>query len=125
MKYNLSKIRNRKAYYIREVSSLLGVNRKTIFRWLQEGLLLLDATKKPRLIMGRALKAFIQAKRNAKKVKLQLDEFYCLSCKKAVKAKRGTKSRKNTGNKIGKNDRNQEILSGKCKECNGNIARLY
>ncbi len=87
MKYNLSKIRAKTAYSLKEVSSLLEVNRKTILRWLKEGLLLLDVNKKPRLIMGYDLKAFIRAKRKAKQVKLQFDEFYCLTCKKAVKSK--------------------------------------
>ena len=124
MKYNLSKIRAKTAYSLKEVCSLLGINRKTVLRWLKEGLVLLDATKKPWLIMGYDLQAFIRAKRKAKQVKLQFDEFYCLTCKKAVKAKRGTQRTEKTGKKIGKNEREQEMLCGKCKECGNNIARF-
>ncbi len=124
MKYNLSKIRAKTAYSIKEVSNLLKVNRKTILRWLKEGLLLLDANNKPQLIMGYDLKAFIRAKRKVKQVKLQFDEFYCLTCKKAVKAKRGTQKTEKTGKKIGKNGRDQEMLCGICKECSGSIARF-
>lgn len=124
MKYNLSKIRAKMAYNLKEVCNLLGVNRKTVLRWLKEGLVLLDDVQKPKLIMGSDLKAFIRAKRKAKQVKLQLDEFYCLTCRKAVKAKRGTQKTEKTGKKIGKIERDQEMICGKCKECNGNIARF-
>lgn len=124
MKYNLSKIRAKTAYSLKEACSLLGVNRKTVLRWLREGLVLLDATKSPSLIMGNDLKAFVRAKRDAKQVKLQLDEFYCLTCRKAVQAKRGTQTTEKTGKKIGRIERDQEMICGKCKECGGNIARF-
>jgi len=124
MKYNLSKIRAKTAYNLKEVCSLLDVNRKTVLRWLKEGLVLLDEAMKPRLIMGSDLQSFITAKRKAKQVKLQFDEFYCLTCRKAVKAKRGTQKTEKTGKKIGKIDRDQEMICGKCKECGGNIARF-
>lgn len=124
MTYNLSKIRVKTAYSTKEVSELLEVNRKTVLRWLKEGLLLLDPSKKPHYIMGYDLKAFLRAKRKAKRVKLELDEFYCLSCRKAVKAKRGTQRIEKTGKRIGKEDREQEMICAKCKECNCNVARF-
>lgn len=124
MKYNLSKIRAKTAYNLREVCSLLGVNRKTVLRWLKEGLVLLDEAKKPYLVMGCDIQAFIRAKRKAKQVKLQFDEFYCLTCRKAVQAKRGTKKTEKTGKKIGRIERDQEMICGRCKECGGNIARF-
>lgn len=124
MKYNLSKIRAKTAYNLKEVCALLGVNRKTLLRWLREGLALLDEAQKPRLVMGSDLKAFIKTKRDAKQVKLQFDEFYCLTCRKAVQAKRGTQTTEKTGKKIGRIERYQEMICGKCKECDGNIARF-
>jgi len=124
MKYHLSKIRAKTAYSTQEVRNLLGVNRKTILRWLKEGLLLLDADRKPFLIMGCDLKSFIKSKRESKRVRLQPDEFYCLSCRKAVRAKRSTQKTEKTGKKIGKKERDQEMLCGISKECNGSIARF-
>ena len=125
MKYNLSKIRTKTAYTTKETSTLLAVNKKTILRWIKEGLVLLDPLQRPHLIMGIDLKSFIMAKRKSQRVKLRPDELYCLSCRKAVTAKRGTQKIEKTGKKIGKANRDQEILYAKCKDCSRNIARFF
>jgi predicted transcriptional regulator len=124
MKYHLSKIREHSSYSINQASKLLKVNRKTIFRWIQEGLPLLDENRRPRLIMGYDLKAFIKASREAKKIKLQPDEFVCFRCKKAVKAKEGTLKLEKTGKKIGKNGKDQKRLRGDCEECGGKVFKF-
>lgn len=124
MRYNLSKIRSKTAYSPQEIGQLLKVNRKTIFRWFKEGLILLDPDQTPKLVMGSDLKAFIQAKRDAKQVKLQWNEFYCLRCRKAVLGKRGSERTEKTGKSIGSNNREQEMICAKCKECGGSVARL-
>ena len=124
MNYNLAKIRAKTAYSPKEAGTLLEVNRKTVLRWVKEGLPLLDPKEKQCLIMGYDLKAFIQAKREASQVKLKPNEYYCLTCRKPVQAKNGTQKVEKTGKKIGKADRDQEILYAKCKECDGKIARL-
>lgn len=124
MKYNLAIIRSKTAYTAQEISQLLKVNRKTIFRWVKEGLVLLDSEKKPTLVMGDDLKAFIKAKRELKQVKLSWNEFYCLRCRKAVLGKRGSERTEKTGKNIGLENRYQEIISAKCKECDSSVARF-
>lgn len=124
MRYNLSKIRSKTAYSPQEIGHLLQVNRKTVFRWLKEGLELLDRNQRPKLVMGNDLKAFIKAKREAKQVKLQWNEFYCLKCRKPVLAKRGSERTEKTGKSIGAENREQEIICANCKECGGSVARL-
>ncbi len=124
MKYNLSRIRGKTAYTTQEISHLLKVNRKTIFRWFKEGLELLDTSKTPKLVMGNDLMLFLKAKREVKQVKLNWNEFYCLHCRKAVLAKRGSEKTDKTGKTIGSNNRSQEIISATCKECSGSVARL-
>lgn len=124
MRYNISKIRDKTAYSPQEIANLLEVNRKTVFRWVREGLELLDPNKKPRLVMGKALKDFIIAKREAKQVRLNWNEFYCLKCQKAVIAKRASESIEKTGKTIGRHNREQEIIYAKCKECGSAIARF-
>lgn len=124
MRYNLSKIRAKTAYSTQEIAQLLKVNKKTVFRWFKEGLVLLDFKQTPRLVMGDDLKAFIKAKREATQIKLNWNEFYCLRCRKAVVAKRGSEKTEKTGKNIGLNNRSQEIICAKCKECDGSIARL-
>ncbi len=125
MRYKLSKIRSKSAYTPQEIGQLLKVNRKSIFRWFKEGLLLLDPNHNPKLVMGSDLIAFLKAKREAKQVKLQWNEFYCLKCRKAVLAKRGTERTEKTGKSIGTDNRYQEIICAQCKECGGSVARLF
>lgn len=124
MKYNLSKIRCKTAYTTQEISQLLDVNRKTILRWFKEGLEMLDPSRTPKLVMGYDLKSFIKAKREIKQAKLGWNEFYCLRCRKAVLAKRGSEQTEKTGKNIGLENRYQEIISAKCKECDGSVARF-
>ncbi len=124
MQYNLSKIRRKTAYTAQEISTLLDVGRKTISRWFKEGLELLDPANSPRLVMGYDLKSFLLAKREAKQVKLNWNEFYCLRCRKAVLAMRGSEQTEKTGKSIGLNNRDQEMISAKCKECDGSVARF-
>lgn len=124
MKYNLSKIRRKTAYTTQEVGQLLRVNRKTIFRWFKEGLVLLDPTQNPKLVMGDDLKSFIKAKREVRQVRLNWNEFYCLHCRKAVMAKRGSEKTEKTGKNIGLENRYQEIIYACCKECGGSVARF-
>lgn len=124
MKSDLSKIRLKTAYTPSEIAHLFGGNRRTVFRWIEEGLELIDPTKKPRLILGADLKAFVIARREARKVKLGPNEFYCLKCKRAVIAKRGSQLIKKTGKTLGKQNRDQLLITAQCKACNANIARL-
>ncbi len=84
----------------------------------------MDATQNPKLIMGDDLKAFIKAKREVKQLKLNWNEFYCLRCRRAVLAKRGSEQTEKTGKSIGSKNREQEMISAKCKECGGSVARL-
>lgn len=125
MRYSLAKIRGKTAYTPKEIGELFSIDRKTVFRWIKEGLPLLDSEKTPRLVMGSDIKVFLKAKREIKKVKLQWNEFYCLRCRKAVLAKRGSENTEKTGKQIGIANREQEMVSAKCKECDGSVARLF
>ena len=62
--------------------------------------------------MGFDLKEFLKKKNTKKKVKLDRNQFYCLSCRKAVYAKRGS-IEKVSSRKI-----------GVCGVCNGKIGRI-
>ncbi len=124
MTHNLAKIRGKTAYSTQEICQLLMVNRKTILRWFKEGLAILAPAKKPLLVMGSDLQAFIKAKRDAKRVKLNWNEFYCLKCSKAVLAKRGSERTEKTGKNIGAENREQEIIYANCKDCSTPVARF-
>ncbi len=100
-------------YTIKDVCEKLGVTPKTCFRWIDDGLKIISGSKNPIYIHGTELKEFLRLKNLKRKVPLGRSEFYCLTCKRAVSAKRGS----------------IEVLSGRklarCRACNGKVSRLF
>lgn len=113
VKINPKNICKHRSYTIKELSSLLCINQRTCSRWIDEGLEIIPDGKKPILINGNDLKKFIKKKKLKKKVKLKRYQFYCLTCKKATSAKRG--SIKTLSNK----------KTALCRVCNGRMSRIF
>jgi len=110
-RFNPQIISRHLSYTIEEIAKAYGMTHKTIFRWIEEGLQIVSGQKKPILINGATLKAFIIAKNSKKKVTLKRHEFYCLRCKAPMQAKRGTITRSG------------DTRRGECVACNGKITR--
>lgn len=110
-RFNSQIISRHLSYTIPEIVEELSLNKKTIFRWIDEGLATVPGQKKPILILGSELKAFINARNSKKKVRLKRHEFYCFRCKAPRRAKRGTI--------IQSGDEKR----GKCVVCNGKMSR--
>ncbi len=100
------------SYTIKEISEVLDVTAKTCFRWIEDGLKTIPESKSPIYILGSDLKEFLRLKNLKRKVPLGRSEFYCLTCKRAVSAKRGS-IEVSSGRKI-----------ARCRACNGKICRL-
>ncbi len=75
-------------YTMEEAADVTGVSTRTIRNWSRNGLQLMDSVR-PTLIRGDVLRAFIKARRQNRKVKTGLDEFYCFRCGTARKAAEG------------------------------------
>jgi len=72
-------VKQYRSYTVYEASRLLNVGNPTIRRWIScEGLEIIG-DKKPFLILGQDLKAFLRARQKPKQ-KCKLDECYCLRC---------------------------------------------
>lgn len=124
-KYNLSKIKRRRCYTPQEIAQLFGINRKTCTRWMQQGLEPILPDTKPLLIRGSDLHKFLKEERKKRKQPLRsLDEFYCLACKKRVRAKKGSLDTVDSGQRIGKENRKQLKRIGKCGECGRKVNRF-
>lgn len=67
-------------YSVEEVASLFGVHRNTVREWIKRGLPTSDQ-KRPFLILGRDLVAFLQARRVKNKRPCQPGELYCVRCR--------------------------------------------
>jgi predicted transcriptional regulator len=120
--YNVSKIKSRKSYSMSEMSSLLGVHRKTCSRWLKTGgLKVIEKDVSPLLVMGEDLINFILSDRVNKKFELKDNELFCLKCRKAVKSKAGSEQIVDTGKTIGKDNRKQFKKMGICEFCGAGL----
>lgn len=67
-------------YTVGEASNLLGIHKNTVRRWIKQGLSTID-DKRPKLILGRDLSAFLLAKRTKNKRPCKPGEMYCLRCR--------------------------------------------
>ncbi len=73
-------VKQHRCYTVYEASRLLNVGNPTIRRWVSCDGLEIIGDKKPFLIHGQALKAFLKTRQKPKQ-KCKLDECYCLRCK--------------------------------------------
>lgn len=110
-RFNPQIISGHLSYTTEEITAKLGVNKKTIFRWIDEGLVTIPGQKKPILILGSELKTFIRQKNSKKKVELKRHEFYCFKCKVPRRAKRGTITKSG------------DTKKGECSVCNTKMTR--
>ena len=67
-------------YTVEEIANLLGVHRNTVREWVKRGLPTSDQ-KRPFLVLGRDLRAFLQARRAKNKRPCQPGEMYCVRCR--------------------------------------------
>jgi len=120
--YNFNRIKSKTSYSMTEISSLLGIDRKTCRRWIQnEGLEVIEKNVSPLLIMGSDLIEFVKNKRLKRKKPLEKDEYFCFKCHKVVKAQIGSEQLVKTGKRIGKDNHEQIRKIGSCEICGTKI----
>jgi len=76
--YRLVKIHRN--YKVEEVARLLGKHKNTVLRWIKEGLPIID-DKRPMLILGQDLVAFLKARRKKNKQSCKPGQLYCVRCR--------------------------------------------
>src|ERR1017187_155657 len=76
---NYRRVKIHRNYTVEEISCLLFVHKNTVRAWVKTGLPASD-DKRPILILGRELVAFLQARRLRNKRTCQPDELYCVRC---------------------------------------------
>lgn len=120
---NTHVIRPRVSYSLSEIADLLDKDRKTCSHWVKEGLKVIEENARPLLIMGVDLINFIKQKKTKGKIPVRENEFLCMKCRKAVRAKIGSEQIIKTGKKIGKNNREQFKKIGVCENCQTRLNR--
>lgn len=76
--HRLAKIH--RSYTVEEAAALYGVHRNTVREWIKRGLPTIDR-RRPLLILGRDLAAFLLARRTRNKRPCQAGEIYCVRCR--------------------------------------------
>ncbi len=69
-----------RSYKVEEIARLFGIHKNTVREWIKAGLLTND-DKRPTLILGRDLIAFLQARRARNKRTCRPGEIYCVRCR--------------------------------------------
>jgi excisionase family DNA binding protein len=69
-----------RSYTVEEVARLFNTHKNTVRQWIKSGLPTCD-TKRPYLILGRELRAFLQSRRAGKKRPCGPGELYCVRCR--------------------------------------------
>ncbi|NOR66697.1 MAG: helix-turn-helix domain-containing protein [Woeseiaceae bacterium] len=77
-KYRLVKIHRN--YTVEDIANLFGIHKNTVHRWVKAGLATSD-NKRPMLILGHDLRAFLQARRVKTKQTCKPGEIYCVGCR--------------------------------------------
>jgi hypothetical protein len=67
-------------YTVEEAASLLNVHKNTVREWVRRGLSVID-DKRPMLIIGRDLFAYLQTRRIKNKRPCKPNQMYCLRCR--------------------------------------------
>ncbi len=102
-------------YTVEEVADLYEVHRNTVRQWIKDGLPTCD-TRRPLLVLGSALAAFLTAKRARNKRPCKLDEIYCVRCRVPKKPALGMAEYRPLTTTLGN-------LVGLCPACEGLINR--
>ena len=76
--YRLVKIHRN--YTVEDIANLFGIHKNTVRRWVKAGLATSD-NKRPMLILGHDLRAFLQARRVKNKQTCKPGEIYCVRCR--------------------------------------------
>lgn len=109
-------VRSARSYTIPEAANVLGVSVGTVRGWVRSGLPAM-ISRRPFLILGSELRAFLDARRQKAKAPLQVDELFCLTCKAA---------RKPLGLMVDVHDQSVKTLrlEGLCEVCGGICNRM-
>lgn len=104
-----------RSYTVEEAARLFSIHKNTIREWIKAGLPTSDL-KRPALILGRELAAFLQGRRTKNKRPCKPGEIYCVRCRTPKSPAGGMAEYQSITTSLGN-------LIGICPDCAGMIYR--
>lgn len=83
----IKRLKKNYTYSAEQLYGAFGVHSRTLSTWHKAGLMLVK--NRPLMVFSEDLREFLRQKVQAKRTKLKLTEFYCMSCKRARQAHEG------------------------------------
>lgn len=114
-RHNVRLVKIHRSYTPSELAKVLGVAKLTVSRWIDAGLPVIER-KRPLLVHGSDLRAFLQA-RQPRKQPCRPGQFYCLPCRAPERPAFAEAEFRPTTAKTG-------ILEGLCPDCGSMIYRV-
>lgn len=102
-----------RSYTVEEVAGLFGIHKNTVRAWVKAGLPTCDS-KRPMLILGNVLAAYLKARRTKNKQPCQHGEIYCVRCRAPKRPAGEMVDYEPVTDKFGN-------LQGICPDCDGMI----
>ncbi len=110
----LNRIKALRTYTIEEAAEVSSVSPRTIRNWIAKGLRVMGR-EHPALIRGDDLRNFIKRQREGRKIKIALDRFFCVRCRKGQKAAGGFADCNITGKHV--------TLTALCEVCESVVSK--
>lgn len=82
---NPRKVKAGHTYTYEEASEALCIAVVTVRSWVRSGGLEAMTSQRPHLMRGSSIRAFLESQRATRRKKMELGEFYCLSCREVRK----------------------------------------
>ena len=79
-RYPVNRIKQTCSYDPADIAKLFGIHRNTVRHWLKDGLNAID-DRRPILVHGTVLKAFITKRQQARRRTCASGEFFCFRCR--------------------------------------------
>ncbi len=111
--YRLVKIH--RSYSVEEIAGLFSIHKNTVRQWIKSGLPTID-DKRPKLVQGHELRAFLQVRRARNKRPCQAGQMYCVRCHAPKYPAAGMTDYLPINEKVGN-------LIGLCPECDSIMHR--
>ena len=109
------RVKIHRSYTVQEITVLFGVHKNTVLNWVKNGLPVID-NKRPMLIHGLDLRAFLKKQRKKNKQTCKPGELYCVKCRVPKLPAVGMVDFKTINEKIGH-------LKAICPDCNSIMNR--